>query len=242
MFSNHRPDLQSKNFIDGLIFTREDPCVWVVYPAGAAGDLLIAIIDKHYLRTGCEYYGINDRGRVMIYTSDYEAIDLSKKDQIEFNDQWFYDFADQLGDRNLTYSMLDQIIFGCHLHQPNSIKKILDNFSQAKIINIYAKDSFAKFVMDTLAAYKLHNVTPGTLSLESYQNEKYSPELVRHERVLNLPFGSLFDRQSYDTNYKIVRDFLGVPAPLIDFNFVEFYLSKQHPTALSLLKRCNQTL
>jgi len=244
MFYAYRPDLQSKNFVDGLIFTGADPCIWVVYPAGAVGDLLIAILDKHYLRTGCEYYGINDRGRVMIYTSDYEMIDvaLSNKQEIEFNDRWFYDFSEQLGKRNLTYSMLDQIIFGCHLYRPGDIHKILQSFPQAKIINIYAKDNFAQCVINTLATYKLKNVTPRITPFELYQDNSYSPKLVQHDQVLNIPFGFLFDRQSYDTSYTIIRDFLGIPAPLISFDFVEFYLSKQHPVVLSLLKQCNQTL
>jgi len=36
---------QSKfeNFINGVDFTAADPCIWVVYPVGAAGDLLASI-------------------------------------------------------------------------------------------------------------------------------------------------------------------------------------------------------
>ena len=137
MFCDHNPGLESRNFIDGLNFNKDDPCLWVVYPGGAGGDLLISILDRHYLRTGCEYYGINDQGRVMIYTSDYEMIDmaLNENRRMEFDDQWFYDFSDQLGNRNLTYSMLDQIIFGCHLHRTKDIMNILNTFSKAKVIN-----------------------------------------------------------------------------------------------------------
>ena len=77
MLCNHSPNLESKNYVDGLTFTRDDPCIWVVYNSGAAGDLLISIIDRHYLRTGCEYYGVNDHGRIMLYTTDYEMIDIA---------------------------------------------------------------------------------------------------------------------------------------------------------------------
>ena len=84
--------LESHNFIDDINFTQDDPCIFITYPSGAAGDLLISIVDKHYLRTGCEYYGIADNGRVHMFTSDYEMMDLFSA--YEFTDQWFYDLAD----------------------------------------------------------------------------------------------------------------------------------------------------
>jgi hypothetical protein len=61
-------NLDANTFVDGIDFSADDPCIFVVYPAGCAGDLLISIIDKHFARTGCEYYGINNKGRVIIYT------------------------------------------------------------------------------------------------------------------------------------------------------------------------------
>ena len=108
MLCNKNSLIESSNFVDGVDFTRNDPCIFVVYPAGAAGDLLISIIDKHYLRTGCEYYGIDDNGRVHMFTSDYELMDKHRR--YTFNDQWFYDLADNLGNRNLNYSLLFYIM------------------------------------------------------------------------------------------------------------------------------------
>lgn len=245
MFWNHNPSLESKNFIDGLNFTRDDPCVWVVYPAGAAGDLLISIIDKHYLRTGCEYYGINNRGRVMIYTTDYEMIDLAldKNKKIDFDQQWFYDFSNQLGNRNLSYSMLDQVIFGCHLCLPHDIQKIIDNFSNAKIINIYPKDGLGHFLLSYMAESKLNpnHLTNKTMELPG-KDLKYVPHLFNHDRVLNVPFGFLFNRQSYDKYYKIIREFLGINNSLICFEFIEFYLSKQPNTVRIQLEKYSQNL
>jgi hypothetical protein len=69
MLCNRNDNLESRNFVDNVNFSAADPCIWVVYPGGASGDLLISIIDKHYLRTGCEYYGIDDSGRVKLYTT-----------------------------------------------------------------------------------------------------------------------------------------------------------------------------
>jgi len=243
MFCDHNPGLESRNYIDGLAFGRHDPCLWVIYPPGAAGDLLISIIDRHYLRTGCEYYGINDRGRVMLYTSDYEMIDiaLSKNGRIEFTDQWFYDFSDQLSRRNLTYSMLDQVIFGCHLHHPADVKHILANFDNAKIINIYARDNFGKHLIDTMRDSKLHLRDPDKILLYD-QNSDYHLDLVHDQRVLNLPFGFLFDRACYDRYYAAIRKFLGLSGPLICFDYVDFYLSKQNETIKIHLQNYSKNL
>lgn len=243
MFCRHNPDLESRNHIDGKIFTRHDPCIWIVYPSGAAGDLLISIVDKHYLRTGCEYYGIDDRGRVMLYTSEYEMIDIALKNNqpIEFNDQWFYEFSDQLGNRNLTYSMLDQVLIGCHLYQPHNIQKILDNFDQAKIINIYSRDSLGNFIMKNMAKFKLMSSDPAEI-MAAYQETDHRPNIIQHKRVLNVPFGFLFNRSSYDRYYAEIRKFLGLPGPLIRFEYVEFYLSKQNELIQAQLKNYSQTL
>lgn len=236
MFCDHNPQLESRNYVDGLVFTRSDPCVWIVYPPGAAGDLLISILNQHYLRTGCEYYGIDDRGRTMIYTTDYEMIDLALKEKqtVDFDDQWFYNFSDQLGQRNLTYSMLDQVIFGCHMWQAQDIQKILDNFSQARVINIYARDRHGQSIIKNIAKFKLQSQAPSDIA--NFDNQPFQPNIVDHQRVLNVPFGLLFDRSSYDKCYADIRQFLSLPAPLICFEYVEFWLSKQHDQLKRQLK------
>lgn len=243
MFCDHNPDLESRNYVDGLIFTQKDPCIWVVYPPGAAGDLLISIIDRHYLSTGCEYYGINDRGRVMLYTSDYEMIDiaLEKNQSIEFNDQWFYDFSDQLAARNITYSMLDQVIFGCHMHSSHHTQQILDSFSQAMVINIYSQDSLGDFIMKNMSEFKLKSRDPAEI-IAAYQVPDYRTNIVQHERVLNVPFGFLFNRLSYDRHYEEIRKFLGLAGPLICFEYVEYYLSKQNDVIRTHLKNYSHNL
>jgi hypothetical protein len=214
----------------------------VVYPPGAGGDLLISIIDKHYLRTGCEYYGINESGRVMIYTSDYKSVSLTLQQgkRVIFNDQWFYDFSTQLGNRNLTYSMLDQVIIGCHLHQPNEISYILDNFNNAKIINIYAADRHGEFIIEQMRNTKLNTDDVVVTELSEIQNFQLNPALVSNDRVLTIPFGCLYSNESYSKYYELVRKFLGLSHPLICFDFVDFYLSRQSKVIQNYLQHYSQ--
>jgi hypothetical protein len=232
MLCSHNPNLESRNFVDGVDFTKDDPCIFVVYPGGAAGDLLISIIDKHYLRTGCEYYGINDNGRVMLYTTDYELIDieLETTGAVSFNQQWFYNLGSKLGERNLNYSLLDQVIFGCHLHSSENIQRILDTFSKAKIINIYAKDAIANDIITKMRISKTKN----TKELVN-KNDFNNPDLVLHGRVLNIPFGCLFNENLYSEYYTKILNFLELPGKLISFDYVKYYLSKQNPETKNML-------
>ena len=144
--------LESRNFVDELDFTKDDPCIFVVYLAGAAGDLLISIIDKHYLRTGCEYYGIAENCRVHLYTTDYEKIDIDASH--EFNQQFFFDLAKNLGNRNLNYSLLDQVIFGCHMYKDAQVEYILNTFPKAKVIRIMPQDQAGHDIIKAMAHKK----------------------------------------------------------------------------------------
>jgi hypothetical protein len=180
----------------------------------------------------------------MLYTSDYEMIDiaLKNKQEIIFDDQWFYNFSDQLGERNLAYSMLDQIIFGCHMYRESDVTKILDNFSFSKIINIFPKDEAGDSLRKSMASIKLDCTELDRETKNPGQENHYYPKIIEHERVLNLPFGFLFNRQSYDKYYKIIREFLGIDGPLICFEYIEFYLSKQPKTFQEKLEKYSQNL
>jgi len=238
MLCNKNENLESRNFVDDVNFTKNDPCLFVTYPGGAAGDLLIAIIDKHYLRTGCEYYGIGDNGRVHMFTTDYESLD--KNHNYDFSDQWFFDLYEQLGSRNLNYSLLDQVIFGCHMYTPNHIEKILDTFPHAKVINIFPKDNTGRKIIRFLVRSKLKNKIHNLDDIRIPESMNY--KLVNHERVLNLPFGFMFNEESYNKNYKKILEFLDLKGRLINFDFVEFYISKQHSSVQQLLKDYSKTL
>jgi hypothetical protein len=234
MLCDKNESLESRNFIDRVDFTRNDPCIFVVYPAGAAGDLLISIIDKHYLRTGCEYYGIADNGRVHMFTSDYESMDLYKN--YTFNDQWFYNLAETLGNRNLNYSLLDQVIFGCHMYQDLQIQYILDTFPQCKIIRIIPADQQGQDLIQLLANLKLD-----TTKVKSTRDFIPANPINDH-RVLSIPFGSLFDEEVYYKWYDHIIDFLNLKGRLICFDYIKYYLSKQHTSVQSILIEYSKTL
>jgi hypothetical protein len=168
-------------------------------------------------------------------------IAITNKQPINFDQQWFYNFSDQLGNRNLTYSMLDQVIFGCHLYRPEHIQCVLDNFSQAQIVNIYAQDSLGNFIVNNMAKFKLNSKDPNE-NMTAFQQVEYQPDLIQHERVLNVPFGFLFNQSSYNRYYASIREFLGLSRPLICFDYVEFYLSKQNDIIRTQLEKYSQTL
>lgn len=236
MLCNKNEFLESRNFVDGKDFTRDDPCIFVVYPGGAAGDLLISIVDKHYLRTGCEYYGIADNGRVHMFTTDYESMDLCQ--HYEFNDQWFYELAANLGNRNLNYSLLDQVIFGCHMYQESQVQYILNTFPNAKIIRIMPTDQDGLNLIKWLTKYKLKNTAMPDISTV----EKFTPCEFIHKRVFNLPFGSLFNEESYYRQYDSIIKFLNLNGRLICFDYIKYYLSKQHELIQYALVNYSKTL
>lgn len=234
MLTDAKFHLESRNFVDCVNFTKNDPCIFVVYPPGAAGDLLISIIDKHYIRTGCEYYGISpDTGKVHFYTTDYETIDLEKNSADLFTDQWFYDLADKLGQRNLNYSLLDQVIFGCHQYRPNDIQNIINTFSQGKVINIYPETTLEQSIIEFQAYKKIWgrtsviDITNNTVL--DHQDLNSSPQ------VLNIPFSSLFNKEKFENTYGRIVDFLGLNGKLIRYDYIEYYLSKQDPVVVHAL-------
>lgn len=233
MLCDKKESLESKNFVDGVDFTQNDPCIFVVYPGGAAGDLLISIIDKHYIRTGCEYYGIGDNGRVHMFTTDYESLDLNEK--YIFDQQWFYDLASSLGSRNLNYSLLDQVIFGCHMHRPQQIQYILDTFPQCKIIRIAPIDEEGNNLISALAKIKINPDKKLMPKKSNFEIVNYDFEIVNHDRVLTVPFGALFTEELYYKWYDQVIKFLNLNGRLICFDYVKYYLSKQHHSIRSLL-------
>jgi len=225
--------LESRNFVDGLNFTKDDPCIFVVYPAGAAGDLLISIIDKHYLQTGCEYYGIADNGRVHLYTTDYDKLDIDASYQ--FDEQFFFDLAKNLGNRNLNYSLLDQVIFGCHMYKDKQVEYILKTFPKAKVIRIMPQDRSGHDIMKAMAHKKLNpNSTLG-------KSVMYQPK-INNERVLEIPFGSMFNQTNYLKQYNRIINFLNLNGRLICFDYVQYYLTRQGTEIQKTLEDYSKTI
>ena len=220
MLLKENQQLESNNFVDGVDFTKDDPCLFVVYPAGCSGDLLISIIDKHYIRTGCEYYGINDVGRAMMFSTDYNSLDKDRN--YAFTEQWFYDLADHLASRNLNYSLLDQVIFGCHYYEEKDVNWILDTFPNAKIIRIRIVDDEGNKLRHDISKLKVLKQYQGT----HIDNQPVSTPII-HNRVLDLPYGFMFNKSSYLKYYDQIIEFLGLNGRLICFDYVKYYLSMQ---------------
>jgi len=168
----------------------------------------------------------------MIYTTDYEMIDieLKKTKTVGFSQQWFYNLSNKLSERNLNYSLLDQVIFGCHLYTAENITYILNTFPKAKVINIYPKDITGSTIIANLMNIKLHNSINNSTKITFNKNNT-----VDHERVLNIPFGCLFNKNLYSNYYNKILHFLNLPGQLISFEYINFYLSKQDPKIKNML-------
>ena len=251
-----------KKFIDGVDFTAEDPCIFVVFPPGGCGDLLTSIIDKHYLRTGCEYFGIDDTGRVEFYSTDYKMIDykageydghftvqmqhindsvvatrpLAQTDTqtFEFNQQFFWDLAESLGKRQLNYSIMDQMIFASHQFKDHQVQCVLDTFPKAKVIRLTPRD---KTAIEIIFDLYHHKVNAEAIIKETPQHYQF-----KHDRVLELTFGTMFNEQSYYETYNKIIDFLNLKGRLIHWDYVQYYLDKQKPDIAKRLIEYSKTL
>jgi len=225
--------LETRNFIDGVDFTKDDPCIFVVYPPGACGDLLISIIDKHYLRTGCEYYGIDDKGKVHMFTTDYEAMD--NKFIRKFDKEFFIMVAESLGNRNLNYGLLDQVIFGTHMWRDSRVEHILETFPLAKIIRILPQDQVGREIVKAMIKRKLDSSFVA-------KTDTYYETKISDPRVLEIPFGSLFDHDNYYKQYDRIINFLNLNGRLICFDYIQYYLAKQGPEVAKTLQDYSKTL
>ena len=238
---DYNKHLEPQNFVDCVDFTKEDPCIWNVYPAGAAGDLTAAIINFHYGNAGCDYYGINDKGQVIFRPTDYKLTNNKQQQgQVLFDQQHFFDISESLGHRNLNYSIMDQVIFSCHMYHHNEINEILSTFPQAKVINTYIADQAGKQLIDFLANLKNFNnqADASRLSVDAV----YSSQPFEHPRVLNIPFGSMFNSDSYYKTYDKIVNFLNLNGRLICYDYIQYYLSKQHPDVQEKLVEYSKTL
>ncbi len=224
---DYNKQLESKNFIDGIDFTADDPCIWNVYPPGASGDLLASIINCHYGNTGSNYYGINQQGQVIFRPSDYKITNTRcQNNQTLFDKQYFFDIATSLSDRNINYSIMDQFLFSCHLHQKKDIEQILSVFPKCKIIRTYFLDSHGQTICKFMSDLK--NLD-GLVEPCFEENQLFHNDLIRHPQLLNIPYGALFKKRSYYKWYDKIIKFLNLKARLICFDYVEYYISKQHP-------------
>lgn len=211
-----------ENFEDLVDFNQNSHCTWIVYPAGAAGDLLASIVNFHYVRTGARFFGFADNGQAVFRDSNNKDFNHNQK-----VDQHFINTTNQaLGNHNLNLSLLDNVIFSNHGWQQSKVKQIVDFFPNAKVIRILPYNNVESSIVKWLSNYKNQNKI-GSFKLD----EKFEPlHGIAHPRVLEIRFGHLFQEETFEQCYTGIVDFLNLGFKLIRFDFVKFWLSKQHPT------------
>jgi hypothetical protein len=227
----------SKNMVDGVDFTADDLCIWVLHLPGACGDLIGAIINNHYINSGCNYYGINDNGQVIFLPTDYKTCTRNGYDNVtDYNDKFFYGIADSLGARNLNYSLLDNVIFTHHIYLYNDVLSIINKFPKGKFIRIVYETQDEKDIIDIMAAIKNSAHEPSIVPNEPtiVPNEVNA---VLDQRLLDIRFSDLFEEEKFEKVYDNIVEFLGLPSKLIRYDFIEFYISKQHKSVQQALQR-----
>jgi hypothetical protein len=216
-------------------FSRNDPCIWIVYPAGASGDLLASIINFHYARTGAEFFGIDDTGRVIFRSSD------NKYSNWEFHNNANYDPGQGLIDgvyttllnKKLNYRLTDQIIFSNHAYKNNQIEKIVNFFPKSKIIRILPKTNLEQEIINWLCVYKNTNtikefIRPNSIIVE--------PDLTTaHTQVLDIFFSDLLSEKTFEATYDKIVQHLNLDYKLVRYDFVNYWHTRQHPAITSLL-------
>ena len=230
MLKKYNPQLESQNYQDGADFSYNDACIFVVYPAGASGDLLASIVNSHYIATGADYFGITEVGKVVFQPSDYKLINLRHRDRTHnlediFTEQLLSDLVESFYQRNVAYSLLDQMIFSTHLNQDCEVDLILNKFPNAKIIRIVSRDSRQDQLINYQAFLKNNEVN----NLIKFDDTiiYHTPTNVNPQRLLNVNYIDFFDEYSFNNMYKTIVEFLDLDSRLIRFDFVEFYLKQQ---------------
>ncbi len=224
---------ESKNF------SNNDECIWIVYPPGAGGDLLATIINYHYLETGSSFFGINDRGQVIFSPTDGKTAGLEverlKKENTQqpiiFNKQLIHDINTEIGKNTLSYNMLDMVLFANHTWRDCVVENILSFFKKAKIIRILPKNKNEAEIIKWLSMFKnlSKNLSFDDDIIKQVPFEKFKTNL-QDERLFEIKFHELLNKKKFENVYTRLIKYLNLPCKLISFDFIEFWLSNQHPT------------
>jgi len=168
-----------------------------------------------------------------MFTTDYESMDL--KNIRVFDNKFFNMVAESLGNRNLNYSLLDQVIFGTHMWRDAEVELILRTFPKAKIIRIMPQDQAGHDIIKAMVQKKL-DPDGNTSSSLMYQTK------INNARVLEIPFGSVFNQTNYYKHYDRIINFLNLNGRLICFDYVQYYLTRQGPEIAKTLEDYSKTV
>jgi len=208
-------------------FTQQDPCIWIVYPPGAAGDLIASVVNFHYARTAARFCGINESGQVVFRPSDDKIGNFYfiKNNQIQLNQHFIYSVNEKIGNKHLNYSLLDTVIFANHAWKDESVCSILDFFPAAKVIRILPKNNLEKQIIHWLAQYKNQNLILDLPNLESL--EPITLSNFTDTRLLDIYFGDIFKLETFEELYNHIIRHLDLPYKLVRYDFINYWFTQQ---------------
>ena len=217
-----------ENFVDCVDFTSQDPCIWIVYPPGAAGDLLAAIVNFHYSRTACHFFGITDSGQIIFRPTDNKLINLEylKNKNLNLDEQFVHNVNAQIGNRNLNYSLLDQLIFSNHAWKDQQIENILRFFPKAKIIRILPKNTLEQQIINWLYVQKNKSIIKKFNQPTTVSNILSTS--ISDPRLLDIFFSDIVNSQHFEQTYSTIISHLNLEYKLIRFDFVQYWIDHQH--------------
>jgi hypothetical protein len=223
------PDYEK--FTDGVDFGPKDPCTWVVYPGGCAGDLLASIINFHYVETTAKFRGLTEKGQVIFRPSDLKYTNKKKYgNKLIFDNQFFYDIAESLSRKHFNWSKMDHFIFSNHYFSDHYISQILEVFENCRIVRLLPRTFGEQAIIDWLSKFKNtstigpefvlpHNATEPITSWSQWADP----------RLLTVFFGDLVHPEKFTLMYKKIQELHGFPGPMITYNFVKFWIDHQSP-------------
>jgi hypothetical protein len=202
-------------------FSRNDSCVWIVYPPGSGGDLLSSIINKHYSNTGTNDFGINKLGQVMIVQTDGKVVNIKYNNQKDLvcNESLINDTNKHISTLNSDYSKLDMVLYCNHAWQDNKVKKILEYFPNSKIIRIVVKSKKDNNLITNLKNSKHKYIANADSTINN---------VLEHERLLNIPFAEIWKKETFDVCYDMIIKHLDLPYKLIRFDYVNFWINQHN--------------
>jgi hypothetical protein len=231
MLCDYDQNLMPMNMRDGVDFKKDSKCIWILYRPGAMGDLLGAIVNMHFINTGCEYYGITDKGQVMFMPADNKG--PTRKFRInnkEYDKQFLYEVADELGDKCLNYSLLDNILFTDHITKYNKVVSIINSFPNGKFIAINCKTDIEVELSVKMSLLKnLDN------DIQNNKSDIYND--ICNDNLLVIQLSEFFTEKKFNIMYSKIIEFLDLKNMLINYNFIDFYFSKQHPELQDIIKK-----